>query len=268
MIEKNENCHIQVGSFNLTVLSDGGFPVTKDFFFADTPKEIIQHIPNEFKAPLNFLLIDTGKNKILIDAGFGEEYLPERGQLLKQLQEEKISPAEIHAVIITHGHLDHIGGISRDGAPVFPNAQHYIRKEEWDYWMGRPETLEYEKLSPLKNQVVFVSSDVDFHPGIRLLHTPGHTEGHLAVSISSKGVQLLVASDLLNDPVTLGHLPSHIAAEMDPEKGMQTRVSFLKKAYLESSQLFVCHYPFPGLGHLKEDNGVWTWLPATVLGRG
>jgi hypothetical protein len=62
----------QLGTFRLMSISDGAFPVSKDFFFADTPKEIIHHIPSNFDALLNFLLIDTGDKHILVDAGFGE----------------------------------------------------------------------------------------------------------------------------------------------------------------------------------------------------
>lgn len=264
MIESKENWNFYLGDFKLTILSDGVFPVTKDFFFSNTPKEMIQHIPNEYEAPLNFLLINTGEKIILIDTGFGEDYLPKRGRLLKQLRQEGISPEDIHTVIITHGHMDHIGGLSRDGVPVFVNADHIIRKEEWDYWMKQPETLEYKKLIPIKKQVRFVSSDIDLYPGIRLIHTPGHTDGHVVVYVHSKENRLLVASDILNDPSTISHLPSHIAAEVCPETGMKTRDLFLQESYSQSDQLFVCHYPFPGLGHVEKHYGEWKWVP---LGR-
>jgi glyoxylase-like metal-dependent hydrolase (beta-lactamase superfamily II) len=120
MIKELVNWHFQIGTFNLIVLSDGVFPVSKEFFFADTPKKIIEDIPNHFVAPLNFLLIDTGERKMLVDAGFGREYLPTSGQLLERLQEEGIYPEDIDTVIITHGHMDHIGGVCIKGFRFFP----------------------------------------------------------------------------------------------------------------------------------------------------
>ncbi|HZH62865.1 MAG TPA: GTP-binding protein [Metabacillus sp.] len=85
MKKEVENWSFQFGAFKLIVLSDGVFPVSKEFFFADTPPELIDHLPNKFDAPLNFLLIDMGEKKVLVDAGFGEDYLPTSGQLLKCL---------------------------------------------------------------------------------------------------------------------------------------------------------------------------------------
>lgn len=222
---------------------------------------MIEHIPDRFDAPLNFLLIDAGEQKILIDAGFGEEHLPTGGHLLSQLQQEGIKAQDIQTIIITHGHLDHIGGLAMYGKPVFSNAEHLISFDEWNYWSERSETIEAKKLMALKEQITLISSDVHLFPGISVKHTPGHTEGHLTVSIESQGSHLLVASDILNDPVTLAHSASHIAAEIDPDKGMKTRQSFLQEAYTQSAQIFACHYPFPGLGKVRKSEGQWTWLP-------
>lgn len=260
-INNKGNYHFSVGSMKLIVLSDGVFPVSKDFFFAQTPNEMIEHIRNEFEAPINFLLIDTGEKKILVDGGFGEEYLPNRGHLLKQLRSEGISPEDIHTVIITHGHLDHIGGLEYKGKSVFSNAHHIIREEEWNYWMEKKETKECSKLLALKDQIIFVTSDIEIHPGILLQHTPGHTDGHLVISIESEGSYVFVASDILNDPSTINHPTSYIRAEVDPEKGMQTRKNFIKKAYSQSALVFACHYPFPGLGYIKKENKGWKWSP-------
>ncbi|MBT2571513.1 MBL fold metallo-hydrolase [Planococcus sp. ISL-110] len=176
--------------------------------------------------------------------------------MLRQLQQEGIKAEDIQTIIITHGHLDHIGGLSRRGNPVFSNAEHLITAEEWNYWSERPETMESRTLAPLKDHITFVQSGCHICPGISVNHTPGHTEGHLTVSIESQGTRLLAASD----PVTLSHPASYIAAELDLEKGMETRQSFLQQAYTQSVQIFACHYPFPGLGGVKKSEGQWSWV--------
>lgn len=116
----NSQIHsFRLGTLKMMSISDGAFPVSKEFFFASTPEDIIKHIPSNFNATLNFLLIDTGEKNILVDAGFGETYLPTAGKLLKHLKERGISPEDIHTMIITHGHMDHIGGLSNKGRPTF-----------------------------------------------------------------------------------------------------------------------------------------------------
>ncbi|MEJ9233087.1 MBL fold metallo-hydrolase [Peribacillus butanolivorans] len=251
----------QFGTSRLMAISDGAFPVSKDFFFANTPEDIIHHIPSNFIAPLNFLLIDTGDKNILVDAGFGESHLPIAGKLLSHLETHGIYPEDIHSVIITHGHMDHIGGLSNNGRPTFPNAEYIMRRDEWDLWKSNPKSNEYKKLMPLKDYMTLITSDTEIVPGIRLVHTPGHTVGHLSLSVSSEGKYLLVASDILNDPTTLQHLPSHIRAEMSPKQGLETRRSFLQDAIDKSALLFVCHYPFPGFGHIAKEDLRWKWIP-------
>ncbi|MBM7647839.1 glyoxylase-like metal-dependent hydrolase (beta-lactamase superfamily II) [Bacillus ectoiniformans] len=268
-MDKHSNKHLQIGRFHCIALSDGVFSVSKDFFFANTPKDLIEHIPDPFQAPLNFLFIDTGEKKVLVDTGLGQENTPVSGLLLNRLQEEGISPQEVDAVIITHGHLDHIGGVSHEGDPVFPNANYYIRDEEWSFWENQKESREFEKLKPIENQTIKVFSDFEIYPGILVNHTPGHTEGHLTVSIQSEGDSLIVASDILSDPCVLNYSPSHIAAEVSPAKGLQTRTAFLEKASEQAALLFVCHYPFPGLGYIEKnqlENG-WEWVPYIEKGK-
>lgn len=264
MVKKQGSLRFQLGAFQLIVISDGGFPVTKEFFFADTPSEIIEHFPTKFEAPLNFMLIDTGEKRLLVDTGLGEEKLPTSGQLRTQLQEEGFSPDDIDMVILTHGHLDHIGGVSQQGVPVFPSADYVIREEEWNYWMNRPSSEEFKKLKALKDVIRIISKDMEIHQGIRLQHAPGHTDGHLVVTIESEGERLLIASDILNDPSTLQHLPSHIGAEVSKEQGFKTRVGFLEESYRLNTLLFVCHYPFPGLGYVEKGEQGFRWIPADI----
>ncbi|MFB5662506.1 MBL fold metallo-hydrolase [Alteribacillus sp. HJP-4] len=250
-----------MGRFHLTSISDGAFPVTKNFFFANTPSHIVSHIPNHYHAPLNVLLIDTGTQKILIDAGLGSTFAPVAGKLVDHLKTIHVSPGDIQTVIITHGHLDHIGGLIHSKRPVFPQAQYVLSQEEWDVWESDPSSQEHNILLLLKNCLTLLPKDAEVFPGVRIIHTPGHTAGHLCVHVNSENNDLLIASDILNDPATLQHLPSHISAEMSPAKGLNTRRKFLKKAHDMSAMVFACHYPFPGLGYINKRKEKWIWVP-------
>ncbi|WP_066193452.1 MULTISPECIES: MBL fold metallo-hydrolase [Gracilibacillus] len=253
---------LQLGKINMMSISDGAFPVSKQFFFANTPEEIIRDIPSHFDAPLNFLYIDTGDKRILVDVGFGQT-LAEAGQLFLHLESQGIDPADIDTIIITHAHMDHIGGLSYDGSPAFPNAEYVIRKDEWDHWKSKPESNEFRKLKDIADHLTFITSDRELYPGIHLIHAPGHTVGHLSLHIQSEGKSLLVASDILNDPITLQHLPSYIRAEMSPRQGLETRKKFLQDAVDKKALVFACHYPFPGFGyvHKAKEKDRWKWSP-------
>ena len=82
----------------------------------------------------------------------------------------------------------------------------------------------------------------------------------ISLYLNSEGKYLLLASDILNDPITLQHLPSHIRMEMSPKQGLKTRRRFLQNAIDKSALLFVCHYPFPGLGHIEKGDLEWKWV--------
>lgn len=249
-----------IGNFSALVISDGGMPVTKEFFFAETPDHLVQGFPANFQAPLNFIHITTDNKNILIDTGFGSR-CKDAGQLLHNLAKHGISKYDIDEVILTHGHLDHIGGAVIEGEPSFPNATYYLRIEEWDMWAANKESEEYKILSRLENSITFIHKDVEILPGIKLFLTPGHTDGHLSVMVQSESQRLLIVSDLLNDPSTLHHLSSHIGLEVSPEKGSQTRKAIIDFAKQQGIMLFVCHYPFPGLGFIEDHNNNHKWIP-------
>ncbi|UOQ44304.1 MBL fold metallo-hydrolase [Halobacillus salinarum] len=251
---------LRIGELNALVVSDGGMPVTKEFFFANTPDHITHQFPAEFDAPLNFICISIDHKNILIDTGFGSE-CKDAGLLIQALNKHGISRYDIDEVILTHGHLDHIGGAVIKDKPAFPNATYYLHVEEWEMWAADKSSKEHSILSMLEDSITLIHKDMELYPGIRLFHTPGHTYGHLSVMVYSENQRLFIVSDLLNDPAALRHLSSHIGLEKSPEKGRQTRKAVLDFAEEQGILLFVCHYPFPGLGYIEKKDGVHQWTP-------
>src|SRR5205823_7147274 len=72
--------------------------------------------PDAFDWALNVVVVRSGGQTILIDAGMGAEFpLPRAGQLVKRLKAAGIDLASVTDVVLTHMHMDHIGGLLVDG---------------------------------------------------------------------------------------------------------------------------------------------------------
>ena len=149
-----------LGDAEVTVVSDGPLPLgDPSGTFTGVPKEEVKKmLSDHFLSPDNVVLeqnspiVNTGDKLILFDTGMGtsKAFGPTTGRQQKSMMEAGIKPGDIDAVVCSHAHIDHIGGIvGEDGKPLFPNAQYYIAQSDFDYW-----TDEGKLGSPLKDFVV------------------------------------------------------------------------------------------------------------------
>ena len=69
--------------------------------------------PDAFEWALNVVVVRSGGRTILIDAGMGVEFpdLPRTGRLALRLEAAGIDLASVTDVVLTHMHMDHIGGV-------------------------------------------------------------------------------------------------------------------------------------------------------------
>ncbi|TCN07603.1 metallo-beta-lactamase superfamily protein [Bacillus sp. BK006] len=251
--------HDQLGQFQISIISDGGFPVTRNFFIKNAPEKVIDMYSDSFLAPLNFVLIQNENKKILIDAGFGKEIGAVAGNLVNGLNTINILPEQIDLIIITHVHLDHIGGLLEQTHQIYPNATYIMSKREYDFIMEETSSREYQIISCLKDRISLIEEDVEVKNGIKVIHYPGHTPGHLVVEIESEDQILIVTNDLFNIPLSITYPDMCIEKENSQKLGKISRELFIKNAFKKDALIHACHFPFPGLGKIKKTLDTYSW---------
>jgi glyoxylase-like metal-dependent hydrolase (beta-lactamase superfamily II) len=197
---------LTLGDFELSIFSDGTYPLDGGAFFGVIPKvmwsrKVNADEKNYVQAGLNSLLIRTGSKTVLVETGMGNK-LSERmikfyvqpAKLLTSLAAEGIAPDDIDIVINTHLHFDHCGwNTVRDKngkiVPTFPRAKYYAPEGEWQYAQNPSErdSISYisENYNPLveSGQMTLLKCGEEIVPGISVKTFPGHTAHMQAVII-------------------------------------------------------------------------------------
>jgi glyoxylase-like metal-dependent hydrolase (beta-lactamase superfamily II) len=229
--------------------------------------------------PFTPMLVNTGKELVLFDTGNGSlsaEYeqmkgrLPP-GQLVARMAQAGYKPEDVDVVVITHGHPDHIGGLTKGGQPVFPNARYVFGAAEFDFWNKGENVREARKFNrelyvkivvPLANRATMIKPGDTVVPGITAVDAAGHSPGLLAFMIESDGKKLLNWADTCNHYVVAIQRPDlHLDVDDDKEKAVATRKRILDMA--ATDKLFVAgfHMPFPGLGYVEKAGTAYRWVP-------
>ena len=211
--------------------------------------------PQAPDGPYNCLLIRAPDALVLVDTGLGTAKHPlggEGGRLWAELERAGVAPADVDLVVISHGHLDHIGGLVRDGEPSFPRARYLMSAGEWDYW-NSPSVLSElselvarpprEQLSPLAAAGVLETfvDGLEVADDVRLILAPGHTPAHVAVEIGTSG-GLLYAVDAFLHPLQVKRPGWGRGMDLDADSAVATRHSLLELAGERGHALGASHW--------------------------
>lgn len=277
--------HFKVGNFDCFTVNDGFglYPNPARILFADAPQdELVQVLSEhniqpdawpEWISPFNCLLIRTDQHLVLVDTGYGVvDFMPDAGKLVQNLQTLSISPKDIDTVILTHGHRDHLYGVTDDATDqvTFSKARHVMWRGEWEF-RNSEEGVDFDdgdakrKLAAIKDQLDLIDSEIEIVPGVCAISAPGHTPGHMALSIASQGEQLLHLVDVIGHPIHLERPQWNMRIDYQPEVAQHTRRRLLQRAVSEQARILAYHFDFPGLGYVLQQPNGWKWqavLPA------
>ncbi len=247
---------LTLGDFELSIFSDGTYPLDGGAFFGVVPKimwsrKVVGDERNYVQAGLNSLLIRTGKQTVLVETGMGNK-LSERmikfygqpAKLLANLGAAGIAPEDIDIVINTHLHFDHCGWNTVRGkegkiVPTFPRAKYFAPEGEWQYARKPSErdAISYipENYDPLvqSGQMTLLRGGEEIVPGISVKTFPGHTAHMQAVIVESGGRTACYISDLIP---TTAHIDLTWGMSFDlyPLQTIESKKQYYAKAIPEN----------------------------------
>lgn len=270
---------IKVGEFTCYVIQDSSTSGGGDRLLSniddDTRRAALlawDENPDEVVLSYNCVFIDTGQQKILIDAGGGE------GELLPSLASIGVQPLDIDIFILSHGHGDHYGGlVSEEGNLIFPNAQYYVWRKEWEWWTNEERIKEFDETAPARADAIrtyllpiaanlkFVDDDnPQIVEGITAIPAYGHTYGHIGLLIESDRQTLLFVGDAFLHPLHLQHLDWEFFMDADHALARETRQKLLELAFEKDATVVSYHFKFPGIGNVLMTDTGWDWEPVKL----
>jgi glyoxylase-like metal-dependent hydrolase (beta-lactamase superfamily II) len=235
--------------------------------------------PDVLEWALNVVVVSSGARTILIDAGIGVDpglNLPRAGRLVRRLEAAGIDLASVTDVVLTHMHMDHIGGLLVDGVRdrLRPDLRVHVAAAEAEFWAspdfsrvsmppGFPDALRRTAkrfLNEYHRQMRTFETEHEVAPGVVVQRTGGHTPGHSVVRLASGGDRLMFAGDLVFQ-VGFEHPDWYNGFEHDPEEAARVRVRLLRELAANRESLVATHLSFPSVCHVAVNGEVFRWVP-------
>jgi glyoxylase-like metal-dependent hydrolase (beta-lactamase superfamily II) len=258
----------KVGVFEVYTLVENRGAGGPSILLGAAEDQLKQYIPGgSYASEVNTFLIRGQNHTILVDTGFG-------AALFDHLKTLKVSPGDVDAILITHLHGDHFGGLQKNGRALFPNARVYLAQQERDFWVntdsagyssaaaaalapyaGRVETFSPAPLNAPRRELL---------PGISPIAAFGHTPGHSLFLFDSEGQKLLIWGDLTHVQDIQFPLPEiSVSYDTDPAAAAAVRKAVLEYAAATNTAIGGMHLVYPAIGTLRAQGAGYRFTPAT-----
>lgn len=271
------------GSFKITVVSDGATVQERPWetYGTDQPEDAVKNLlqqnflpTDKFAVSYAPAIIDTGREIILVDTGFGESLRSGgAGKMLQSLTAAGYTADQVTMVVLTHLHRDHIGGLMEAGAPTFKNARYALNATEYDFWVsddrkGTPAEANHlmvlSHVKPLAAKMTFLKNGQDIVSGITAIAAPGHSPGHTILNIESDGKRAIAMADTaVHYALNLQRPDWEVRFDMDKAAAAISRKRVLDMIATDRVPLLGYHMPHPSVGFLERRDSGYTYLPAS-----
>ncbi len=271
----------KLGTFKVVVVKDGarasGAP-GETFGTNQSPETVAALLKQNFLPGDQFVnsftpaLIDTGKDVILFDTGFGEAGAAMgAGRLKDGLAVAGYKPEDISIVVLTHLHGDHIGGVMAGGKPAFANARYVTGETEYNFWTdtaraGTPAEGNHKavmaNVKPVVEKMTFLKDGNDVVTGITAISAAGHTPGHLVFNVESEGKRLVLTADTANHYVLSLQRPDwEVRFDMDKAQAAASRKKVFDMIATDRVAFLGYHMPFPAVGFAEKQETGYRFVP-------
>lgn len=276
---------VRVGDVDVVLISDGVLPLPTSTMSTNVSEadrnewfdgRFLQR--DMFDWALNIALVRSGERLILIDSGVGDgfEYFTRAGRSMMRLETAGIDLAAITDIVITHMHMDHVGGLNVDGikAKLRPDVRIHVSAREVNFWKNPDfsKTVMPETVPPAlrkaaatfveiySENIVQFDQTVEVATGVKARVTGGHTPGHCVVDIASNGEKLTFVGDAIFE-VNFDNPDWQNGFEHDPEGAVDVRIALFNEAAETGALLAAAHVAFPSIGHVVKSAGGFRFVP-------
>ncbi len=276
---------VMLGEWELVSLCDGCFRLDGGSMFGVIPKPLWERKKpaderNRIRLGLNALLVKSSHGLVLLESGIGDKMslreedlygLEREGGLMQALDAEGCEPEDIDFVIHSHLHLDHCGWATRDSGgtfqPTFPRARYIVQRREWDAATS-PDPRSRASYDPRdysileqKGLLAPVDGETEIFPGLRVVHTGGHTPGHQVTYMECGGARCVFLGDLVP---TRAHLRVnwHMGWDLYPLDLMEVKGRILREAARRHDLLFFTHEDESPFAYVEDEAGELRLAPA------
>ncbi len=151
------------------------------------------------RGPWGLAVIDAGVGVLPTVSSPGQ---PDRdGPPRPRTRSPASTPPRSAVVVLSHLHADHAGGSWAGEGPRFPNARVVLHETDLAFFSDGHEPYvavpEMERLGEL-GMLDLDPSDREVAPGLRVVHTPGHTPGHRSIVLEASDERIVITGDLLH----------------------------------------------------------------------